>query len=271
MKKMNVENKRGFTLLGIVLLVIILIAGVILYGRVKSTNIIKEFKALMAGDEVKAVYIMRDGCKYCSLNENNIKSMVDEYGFKYYNINTNDLITSDFDELISLLGIEDPEKFGTPYLVLVGNGEIKASLDGLRPYDMLFDFLKNNNIIEQSSKLYLKYPTYEEYMKIINSNDPQIVVLAQSTCSYCLAEQPVLIEVAKQTGAKINYINLDYLFKNEDQYNDFMSSLNWFSENKNWGTPTTLIVKNGVVKNYLSGYRSIDDIKEFYKDNGVIE
>ena len=95
--------------------------------------------------------------------------------------------------------------------------------------------------------------------------------MATSTCKFCLAEHPVLIDIAKETGAKINYLYLDYMFNSQEEYDEFMSSLKWFEDNTDWGTPTTLIVKNKEVRNYLSGYREKDEVISYYKENGIIK
>lgn len=269
MKKMNEESKRGYILIVIVLAIVISIIVSVILTVAKSASIIKEVEGVMASNEAKAIYIMRDDCQYCELNKSNMESMKNEYSFEYYNVNTNNLTKKDFNKLLEMLEINT--QFGTPYLAVVKDGKMQDSLSGLKKYDVLFKFLKDNKLIAAESKLYLNYPTYSEYKKLIASGEKQVFVLAQSTCSYCLAEHPVLIEIAKETGAKINYLYLDYMFNSEEEYNGFMASLDWYKANSNFGTPTTLIVKNSTVRSYLSGYRAKDELIEFYRENGIIK
>ena len=269
-KQVNSENKRMYTLVGVIAGIILLIVLGIVCRNNASANIVKKVETLLNSSEAKAIYIMRTGCTYCELNESNMKSVVDEYNFDYYNIDTNDLTEKDLNKIVTMLEI-DGENFGTPYLTAVKEGKILGSLNGLKSYKVLFDFLKENKLISDDSKLYLNYPTLKEYKNLIKSGEKEVFILASSTCRYCLAEHPVLIEIAKETGAKINFLYLDYMFTSQEEYDEFMDSLKWFEEHSDFGTPTTLIVKNSEVRNYLDGYREKEEIIDYYKDNGIIK
>lgn len=272
MKKeiIKIENKRIIWLAAIVgLLIAITIFGNL--GSVsKSASIIADVENLMQSENPQAIYIMRETCTYCELNKTNIESMVNEYGFNYYNVDTTNLSTTDYDKLLRILNISSND-FGTPYLAVVKKGEVKGRLNGLTSYDELFKFLKDNSLIDKKAKTYLNYISYSDYKKVIKSKTNEVIVLATSSCKYCLAEQPVLIDLAKETGAKINYFYLDKNLTSEDVYNEFMNSLTWFSENTKWGTPTTLIVRDGKVVKYLEGYRDLNALKEFYRENEIID
>ena len=270
MKKMNEESKRSFVLLGLTILVILAILFSSILTNVRSHKILNGVKELMESETAKAVYVTKDGCGYCELNKNNIKSLEDEYGFEYYGVNTTKLTKKDLSALISLLELEEKD-FGTPHLAIYKSGKVVASLSGLKPYNQTFNFLKENELIAKDAKLYLNYLNLDEYKKAINSDERQAIVLASSTCGHCANEHPELIKVAKETGAKINYVYLDYMFKTQEEYDEFLSSLSWFSDNSNFGTPTTLIVKNKTVKNYLVGYREADELIEFFTENGIIK
>ena len=269
-KQVNSENKRMYTLFGVLVAIVLLIIACVNGKNIKSANIVKEVEALLNGSEAKAIYIMRDGCTYCNLNVNNMKSLVDEYSFDYYNVDTDDLTEKDMNKIISILEI-DEANFGTPYLTVVKEGKVLNSLNGLKSYKVLFNFIKDYKLISEDSKLYLNYPTLSEYKELIKSGKKEVFILATSSCQYCLAEHPVLIDVAKETGAKINYLILDYMFTSQEEYDEFMSSLDWFEENTNWGTPTTLIIKNKEVRSYLSGFREKEEIISYYKENGIIK
>ena len=269
-EKVNVENKRIYILLAIIVGIILAVIISLIYGTTKSASIVSKLEKVMASSENKAVYLMRESCGYCELNKSNMNSVSKEYNFEYYNIDTDNLTKEDYDKVLSMLNL-DKANFGTPTLVTVKNNEVVSNFSGLRTYPMLVDYLKENQLIKEDSKLYLNYVTLDEYKDLFNSDTPEVVVLATSYCKFCLAEHPVLIDVAQQTGAKINYIYLDYLFESQEQYDEFLSSLSWFSENSNFGTPTTLIIKNNEVLDALSGYREKQDIIDFYRKNGIIE
>ena len=270
MKKINEESKRGYILLVMTVVAILSIVLSTVITNVRSHKIIEEVEKLKNSSEAKAVYIMRDGCGYCELNKNNIASIKEEYNFEYYNVNTTKLVKKDIDKLISILEITE-DKFGTPHMAVFKDGKVVASLSGLKTYDITFNFLKENGLIATDSKLYLNYLDFKGYKKAISSSENQAIVLASSTCGHCANEHPELIKIAKETGAKINYAYLDYMFNSQEEYDEFLSSLKWFSENSNFGTPTTLIVKNKEVKSYLVGYRAQAEMTEFLKENGIVK
>ncbi len=64
---------------------------------------------------------------------------------------------------------------------------------------------------------------------------------------------------------------LDRAILSQEEYDKFMGSMTWFNDNSDFGTPTTLIVKNKEVVSELSGYRTKDEMISFLKDNGIIK
>lgn len=267
---MEKESKRLFITLGVIVLVVVALVVTSIFGKTKSKNIILEVERLLKQESTSAIYIMRDDCSYCNLNKSNME-LISNYGLNYYNVNTNELTSDDLDELMNMLGI-DPNNFGTPDFYIVGNGIVIDKLSGLSTFPELFNIVKKYELIPSDSKLYLNYVTdYDSYKKVIKSNENEIIVLASSTCTYCLSEHPILNEIAKETGAKINYMYLDRAIKSQEEYDKFMSSMTWFNNNSDFGTPTTLIVKNKEVVSELSGYRTNDEMVSFLKDNGIIK
>ena len=267
---MEKESKRLFITLGVIVLVIVALVFTSIFGKTKSKNIILELERLINQETNSAVYIMRDDCSYCNLNKSNME-LLNTYGLDYYNINTNDLTNDDLNDLITMLGI-DANNFGTPDFYIVGNGKVVDGIAGYSAFPDLFNFVKNNGLISSDSKLYLNYVNnYDSYKKVIKSEENAVIVLASSTCTYCQAEHPILNEIAKETGAKINYMYLDRAIVSQEEYDKFMSSMSWFATNSDFGTPTTLIVKNKEVVAELSGYRTKDEMVSFLKDNGIIK
>lgn len=266
---MGKESKRLLIALGVILFVIIGVVVISIFGKTRSKSIISKVQELKNGASISAVYIMRDDCKYCELNKSNIE-LIKGYGFKPYSVNTNELTEEDLTELMTILNI-NPDNFGTPYLALVGEEKVVDKLSGLTTFKDLFDFAKKYELIPSDSKLNLNYIGYSEFRKLIKSDTNEVIILATSSCQYCQAEHPILNEIAKETGAKINYMYLDYAFSSQEEYDSFMNSLDWLKENSDFGTPTTLIVNSKKVVAELSGYRSKDEVISFYKDNGIIK
>lgn len=271
-KKRKTELKRSAIIIGFISLMLLILLGYSLNIIRKSANMVKTVEETLASNEPKMIYIKRDGCTYCTLNENNMESMKKEYNIEYLEINSSNLKQKDLDKILELLKV-DTSTFGTPYTFIVQNNDVTATLDGIKGYDELFNFLQENKIINSDATLTLNYINYDEYKEIIKATENQIIVLASSTCHYCLSERPILDEIATEYNVKINWMYLDNAFtdgKEQSEYEDFKTTLSWYNDNSSWGTPTTLIVKDSNVVAALSGYRTKDEIIKFYKQNGLI-
>ena len=53
----------------------------------------------------------------------------------------------------------------------------------------------------------------------------------------------------------------------EQDYNAFMKSNSFFRRNKNWGTPTTLLLNNSDTIATINGYVDEDGLKSFLSTN----
>lgn len=107
-----------------------------------------------------------------------------------------------------------------------------------------------------------------QYLELIKSNEKNIILVARPTCGYCEKFSPILKEAADDMKLTINYVNTDE-FTNDD-WNTFNSSLEYLST-EDWGTPLTLIVQNGKVIADNNGYVELEEIKAFFKENGLGE
>lgn len=265
------ENKRLAILLGFVGIMVLVgvISAIVTNAKVSKT--MQSVRDAVSGESTKAIYIEKTGCSYCELNQTNIDGMKDNYGVQFIDINLSDLNDKNMNELKALLKLKE---LSTPTLVIVGNNEVKETSIGLTSYSGLFKILQKHSLVNENQKLILNYVDYNNYKNLIKSKEPQIIVLAASTCHYCLSEHPILEKIATEKKLKINYMYLDENFGTEadkTKYAEFQKSMTWFSENSNWGTPTTLIVKEGKVLNALSGYHSYEDVVKFFTDNGLIK
>lgn|SRR5574344_915124 len=271
-KTTRIENKRMVVVFGVILLLVLMVIIANVCSRISSSKVVEAVENALGSTEPQMVYIMKDGCSYCELNEPNMQSLKDEYNVDYLEIDTSKLTTKDTNKILSLLNV-DTDDFGTPYLTVVQNNEVLGNLNGVQSYNGMFKFLQEKGIIAKDEKLAINYIGYSDYKKLIKSDKNQIIVLTSSTCHYCLGERPILDEIAKEYNITINWMYMDYAFTSgneESEYTEFQSSLQWFTDNSDWGTPTTLIVKKGTVVSSLTGYREKDELIKFYQQNGFI-
>ena len=130
-------------------------------------------------------------------------------------------------------------------------------------------FLKKYNFIDSNSKLKLNYVDYSGYKKIVSSEDTNILVIGQTTCGYCIKAKPILNQIAIDKNIKINYLNITKL--SDEEKNKFTKYLDYFSENTEWGTPLTLIVKNGKVVDSANGLLDYDGYVSLFEKNGMVK
>ncbi len=110
--------------------------------------------------------------------------------------------------------------------------------------------------------------TYSDWKQMKEDGKQFVFVIVQTTCSFCHQYEPILDEIAKEQGIPI-YL-LDILKMQDTEFDEFIASLPYFSENERWGTPLTMIMKDGKITNTLSGLASKDETLSFYQQNGII-
>lgn len=261
------EKKKIMILLGVFAAIILLIIIGSLCENHKSKKYLNDFYSAFNGSENKLVMIGRDDCGWCQLFKPYLDFMSENYGFEYIYVNTNELTTSTFNRLLKDIGVAKDE-FGTPLTVVVKDGTVVDSLNGYVDETELFDFLKDYNFISSDSKLSLNYISYSSYKKILKSDDINILVIGQTSCTYCIKAKPILNQVISDKNVKINYLNITEL--SEEDTEKFSDSLDYLKDNE-WGTPLTLIIKGGKVIDSANGLLDYDGYVELFEKNGLIK
>ena len=262
------EKKKFAILFGIVISTFLLILiGSLIEGS-KSKKYLNEFYSAFNGSENKLVMIGRDNCSWCQLFKPSLDFMHDNYGLDYIYVNTNELTSGMFKKLLKDINVNSDE-FGTPLTIVVKDGQVVDSLNGFTDEVDLFNFLKEYNFISNDAKLKLNYVDYSGYKKVIGSSGTSILVIGQTTCGYCIKAKPILNQVAADKNVLINYLNITKLSDEEKQ--KFTSKLDYFKDNDDWGTPLTLIIKDGQVIDSANGLLSYDGYVDLFSKNGLIK
>ena len=261
------EKKKIIVLLGAIAAVILLIVVCSFIENKKSVKYLNEFYSAFNGSEEKLVMIGRDNCSWCQLFKPSLDSMHDKFGLDYLYVNTNELTSSVFKKLLKDVGVNEKE-FGTPYTIVVKEGKVVDSLNGYTDEVELLDFLKSHKFVSKDAKLSLNYIDYEGFKAVAKSNENKILVLGQTTCGYCIKAKPILSKIADEYGITINYINVNTL--TSEQSGKLSKYVSYLGENE-WGTPLTIIVKNGEVVDSANGLLDEDGYVKLFKDNGFIK
>lgn len=265
------EQKKLYIILGGVVAIIILMLGINFINEYNSKKHLEKFEETLVQEEKQMILIGREGCSYCQMFTPLLEYMRDQYGFEYLYIDTDKITNKGLNSVIEKLDI-DPDDFGTPHLSIVQAGNVIDSIPGYVDEQELLTFLKENGYADKNASVPLNYLTFESYKEIIKSNTPEVIVIGQTGCGYCMLSKPALLSIADKYNVKINYLNMTDLsdLENSEQIlEQFNTSLSYLSEEE-WGTPLMLVVKDGKVIGHSNGFVSEDTYVEFLKEKGII-
>lgn len=102
--------------------------------------------------------------------------------------------------------------------------------------------------------------TYDDYKSYVSSNEPFIVILERTGCTYCIQYMPIVEEVANEKSIPIYYIDTDTL--TNEEFNELSSTNNYLKRNE-WGTPTTLFMLGDRVLDTIGGLVEKEEILSF--------
>lgn len=258
------ESKKMLIVVGVVVFAVLGIFGFALTESKASEKMYNDFEAAFNGNKNKLVYIGSSTCGYCQLLNPSLEDMKERYQFDYLYIDAAEISSGYLKKILAKLELSS---LGTPYLAVVSNGKVVDTQNGYSDYDITFEFLQDNKIIAEDQELLLNYIDYEEYEKLLKSDEKNVIVVGQSTCSYCVQAKITLNEIVEENDITINYLNISYLTEEEGE--KFESSLDYFEDS--WGTPIMMIVKDGKIVDIIEQYVEKDEYVEFLEENGVIE
>lgn len=277
----------------VIITIIIMILSVLsigafysVYKDIVGEKQVNEWEELINSKENKVLYFGRNGCTWCVKYKPVLEALKEKYGVKYEYIDTD--LVSGFEDLLNALGT-DYQTFGTPYTVIVKKGKKVAELSGYQDLKTVFEFYKSHNLIgddveyeeivineseiiidsDKESYPHLNILNYNDYLAMLNNDKKNILIVGQTTCGYCNQYKPILNTIAYENNIVINYIDIAVLTQTE--YQEFMESLSYFKENKNWGTPLTLIIQNKQVIDYSEGSKEKKETLNYYESLGLIK
>ena len=261
------EKKKVTVLLSSIAVIILFIIICSFFENKKSDKYLEDFYSAFNGSEEKLIMIGRDNCSWCQLFKPVLDSMHDKFGLEYLYVNTNELTSGVFKNLLKSIGV-DENNFGTPYTIVVKDGNVVDSLSGYVDDLELLTFLKKYDFIDSNAELSLNYIDYNGFKSVAKSDQNGILVLGQTTCGYCIKAKPILSEIVDEYGIVVNYLNITNLTSEErGKLSKYISYL----DDNEWGTPLTLIVNNGNVIDSANGLLDYDGYVKLFKNNGFIK
>ncbi len=240
------------------------------YSKLGSINY-KQYECLSKQDDKYALAIS-DG-----LSDDEKKSLnkaAEESGRGIYYL-SDELSNSDLKNIKKDLKT-DKVSYDDTALVIVENGKVTDGLDkNLKNSDDISQFLKDSGFIKFTCNTETdeEYPnlaklTYDQYECLYNSDTPFVMVITQSTCSYCKQYLPFVNEYAGENDLPVYILEIDTMDNTDVQ--DVLSSLSYFDDNSDWGTPLTLAIKDKKVATEINGYTNqTNDLDKVFKEIGL--
>ena len=178
------------------------------------------------------------------------------------------------EEILDKLEIEQ----STHTTVIVEKGKVIDTQVGYVGGKEYVEFFKENGMIPEdavySKEQYITNIDYSEFEKLL-SEGAHVVVIGQTGCSHCTAIKPALNSVSKDYKITVNYLNLTEMdSETQSSFSDKLREIEYndpdFLEDGSYGTPLTLIIKDGKVVSYLSGERTTSQLAREFKKQGLI-
>lgn len=110
----------------------------------------------------------------------------------------------------------------------------------------------------------IKNIKYTDYKQMLDENKTFVIIIVRDGCTYCEQFMPVVKEVVEEKKTPIYSIDIATL--EQDEIEEFQKS-NSYLKNKEWGTPTTLVLRGSDVIDSLSGYTEKKKFIEFLDKN----
>ena len=240
----------------------------------ETREIMKDFNEVFNSKERTVIFYASSQCGYCELQKPILETIAEDYDMDYLEIDAATLGAKQRNEIIEKLGIEGK----TPTTVIVQKGKVIDIAQGYTEGRYLVEFFVDNEVLPEdavySKENNLTFINYDKFEDLIKKGT-QVVVVGQTTCGHCIAIKPALNKVAGEYDLTINYLNLTEM--DQEEYTGFTQILkdieyndpDFVNEGK-FGTPLTLIIKNGKVKHYISGSRTKSQLEREFKKVGLI-
>lgn len=225
------------------------------YEKLGKVNY-KQFQCLYESDSKNPLVVDE---KLSTDDKKDLNGIAKKVGHVIYYIETDEMTKEELNALKKELKYKN-NSFEKSVLFVIQHKEVNSYKENIfDEKSELYNFLKDEKLSKfacevAASEEYdnLGEITYEQYKCLYDSEDPFVLVLAQTTCSYCLQFKPVIDEYVDGKDLPIYVMEIDQL--SDSDRSALLSSLSYFDNNEGWGTPLTLGIKNKEVLADLSGY-----------------
>lgn len=125
--------------------------------------------------------------------------------------------------------------------------------------------------VAETKEVTLEQIGMNEFTTLLNDESASIIYIARPTCGYCQQQEPIVKQIFGEYDLPLYYLNTDNLSA-EEMSKLFETDESLFGKDgSEFGTPTTIVVKNGKIVDSTVGLTQKDDYLSFLKNNGFIK
>ena len=284
------ENKRLLVIFGVIVLVVAVILIISFwpepdktftcgvkadgdYDKLGSVNY-EQYQCLYESDDKNALVVADE---LSNKEKETLNNVATRLGHALYYVDTESFSSDELKSMKKELKYND-NSFDKNVILTIQSEKVddfKEEIFG--DEDALFEFLQDANLAKFACEVVsdpeyenLGALTYDQYQCLYESGEPFALILAQTTCSYCLSYKPIIDEYAADNNVPVYIIEIDEL--TDDETNSILSSLSYFDDNTSWGTPLTIGIKDKEVVAEINGYTDDENtIKDFFVQLGLQE
>lgn len=126
---------------------------------------------------------------------------------------------------------------------------------------IVFAIIAGSVIENGKSKKYLK-----DFYSAFNGEESKLVMIGRDNCGWCQLFHPSLDFMSKKYGFDYLYVDTNKL--TSSVFNKLLKDIS--VDSKSFGTPLTVVVKNGEVVDSLNGFTDETDLLDFLKKNDFV-
>lgn len=282
------ENKRLFMIFGGIILVVAIILLISFWPEADKTFMCgvkadgdydklgkinyKQYECLYESDSRNALVVADE---LSSSDKKALNKAAKKIDHAIYYVDMENVSSKELKNIKKDLKYNDDSFKKDVVLVIQDEKVVGYKENFLNDEDEFYDFLKDSKLAKFACEVTpsdeyegLGEITYEQYQCLYDGENPFALILAQTTCSYCLQFKPVINEYALEEDIPVYVIEIDQL--SDEERSALLSSLSYFDDNDSWGTPLTLGIEKKEVVSNVSGYTDDEDVlDDFFEEVGL--
>lgn len=241
-----------------------------------ASDEMKKFYDYYEREEPTLIVYASTQCGYCVLQEPIVERIAELYDIDYLYMDITQLSSAEVSKVGELL---DCAGNGTPTSVIVENGKVVKSMEGMAEGKEYVSFLISGGVLSKDSTYQdedtLIDITYDKFKELLAGKSLSVILMDQYTScgESCLEERKIVNAIAKENNIPVYYLSGNSISSSDfiDKLGDWGYSTEGYKKDKSVGIPLLMIVRNGKIVWHQDGNMTEADIRSELKKNKVIK